>query len=57
MVKLTYPYCYQQAGDAKKPYLAQYSGVRELPVNTLSTALKNNIAIKITLSPIMKIQI
>ena len=38
---------YQQPGDAKKPYLAQYSAVAEdSPVNVSWTRIKNNIPIK-----------
>jgi hypothetical protein len=49
-------YYYQQAGDAKMPYLAQYSTVcEELPVNVSSTIMKNNIAIKKMLNPLKAI--
>ena len=44
---------YQQSGDAKKPYLAQYSAVTEdLPVRVSWTRIKNNIAIKNRLKPL-----
>jgi hypothetical protein len=45
---------YQQPGDAKKPYLAQYSAVvsDEAPVDASNTILKNNIPIKNRLKPL-----
>ena len=43
---------YQQSGDAKKPYLEQYSAVVEdSPVIKSWTAMKNNIPINIKLNP------
>jgi hypothetical protein len=49
-------YYYQQLGDAKMPYLAQYSTVwEELPVNVSWTTMKNNIAIKKMLNPLKAI--
>jgi hypothetical protein len=40
---------YQQPGDAKKPYLPQYSGVASevAPVKASYTTMKTNIPIKI----------
>jgi hypothetical protein len=45
---------YQQPGDAKKPYLAQYSAVvsDDAPVDASNTILKNNIPIKNRLKPL-----
>lgn len=44
---------YQQSGDAKKPYLAQYSVVVEdSPVSISWTTMKTNIAIKNRLKPL-----
>ena len=39
---------YQHSGDAKTPYLAQYSAVvsEDAPVNASNTTMKNNIRIK-----------
>jgi hypothetical protein len=45
---------YQQPGDTKKPYLAQYSNVvcEDAPVKASYTTIKNNIAIKNILNPL-----
>ena len=45
---VTYFSFYQHLGDAKKPYLAQYSAVvsEDAPVNASYTTIKNNIPIK-----------
>ncbi|MGI0050473.1 MAG: hypothetical protein ACRD8K_01935 [Nitrososphaeraceae archaeon] len=45
---------YQQPGDAKKPYLAQYSGVvsEVAPVKASYTTMKTNIPIKNRLNPL-----
>ena len=45
---------YQQSGDAKKPYLAQYSAVvsEDAPVNASYTTIKNNMPIKNRLNPL-----
>ena len=45
---------YQQSGDAKKPYLAQYSAVvsEDAPVNASYTTIINNVPIKNILKPL-----
>ena len=45
---------YQQPGDAKKPYLAQYSGVvsEVAPVKAPYTTMKTNMPIKNKLNPL-----
>ena len=45
---------YQQPGDAKKPYLAQYSGVvsEVAPVKASYTTIKTNMPIKNRLNPL-----
>ena len=45
---------YQQPGDAKKPYLTQYSGVASevAPVKASYTTMKTNIPIKNRLNPL-----
>jgi hypothetical protein len=45
---------YQQSGDAKKPYLAQYSAVvsADAPVNASYTTIKDNMPIKNRLNPL-----
>ena len=45
---------YQQPGDAKKPYLAQYSGVvsEVAPVKASYTTMKTNMPIKNRLNPL-----
>jgi len=51
---VTYFSFYQHLGDAKKPYLAQYSAVvsEDAPVNASYTTIKNNIPIKNRLNPL-----
>jgi hypothetical protein len=45
---------YQQPGDAKNPYFAQYSVVvsEDAPVNASNTTMKNNMPIKNKLNPL-----
>jgi len=45
---------YQQLGDAKKPYLPQYSGVASevAPVKASYTTMKTDIPIKNRLNPL-----
>ena len=45
---------YQQSGDAKKPYLAQYSAVvsEDAPVKASYTTIINNVPIKNRLNPL-----
>ena len=45
---------YQQPGDAKKPYFAQYSDVvcEDAPVKASHSIIKNNIAIKDIAKPL-----
>ena len=51
---VTYFSFYQHLGDAKNPYLAQYSAVvsEDAPVNASYTTIKNNIPIKNRLNPL-----
>ena len=52
-IKYIIIFYYQQPGDAKSPYLAQYSAVIEdSPVIKLCTVIKNNTAIKKILKPV-----
>jgi hypothetical protein len=51
---LSFNNIYQQSGDAKKPYLAQYSAVvsEDAPVNASYTTIINNVPIKNRLNPV-----
>ena len=53
ILTLTY-LLYQASGDAKTPYLAQYSAVvsEDAPVNVSNTTMKNNMPIRNRLNPL-----